>query len=59
MAGIGLYAPVASRAKLPMRTKVKDRIVSVVLILLFLGAIAGSAYFIIKVMTRWHAPGLG
>ncbi len=42
-----------------MRTKIKDRLVSVALILFFLILIAGSAYYIVKIMTRWRIPGLG
>jgi hypothetical protein len=43
----------------PMRTTIKDRIISAVLILLFLTVIAGSAYFVLKTMTHWRVEGLG
>jgi hypothetical protein len=42
-----------------MRRKTKDRIVSALLILLFLGVIGGSAYFIVRTMMHWNAKGLG
>jgi hypothetical protein len=42
-----------------MRTEIKDRIVNALLILFFLGAIGGSAYFIVRVMTHWNVKGLG
>ena len=42
-----------------MRTQIKDRLVSALLILFFISVIAGSAYFIVKVMTRWTVKGLG
>jgi hypothetical protein len=41
-----------------MRT-LKDRIVDLVLIVLFAGLIGGSAYFIYKVMITWRGKGLG
>jgi hypothetical protein len=42
-----------------MKTKLKDRLVDLLLIAVFLAVIAGSAYAIIKVMTRWTVKGLG
>jgi len=42
-----------------MRTQIKDRIVIALLILLFLGVMGGSAYFIIRTMMHWNAKGLG
>ena len=42
-----------------MRTQIKDRIVNALLILLFLGVIGGSAYFIVRTMMHWNAKGLG
>lgn len=42
-----------------MRTTIKDRIISIILILVFFSAIVGSGYFIFKVMTRWNIKGLG
>lgn len=42
-----------------MRSKTKERLMDVVLILVFMAIIAGSAYFIIKVMTHWKVKGLG
>jgi hypothetical protein len=42
-----------------MRTRIKDRLISALLIILFLAVMSGSAYFIIKVMTRWNVKGLG
>ena len=42
-----------------MRRRLKDRLVSILLIVLFIGAIAGSGYYIYKLMTRWSVEGLG
>jgi hypothetical protein len=42
-----------------MRTRLKDRLIDLLLIVLFMALIAGSAYFIIKVMTTWRVKGLG
>ncbi len=42
-----------------MKPKFKDRIVDVLLILLFLTVVSGCAYFILKLMTRWRIKGLG
>lgn len=42
-----------------MKAKLKDRVLDVLLILLFLTIIAGSAYLIFKIMTRWTVKGLG
>ncbi len=42
-----------------MRTRTKDRLISALLILLFLSLIGGSAYFIVRVMTHWNVKGLG
>jgi hypothetical protein len=42
-----------------MTTKLKDRIVNWLLILLFLAVIAGSAYGIVRIMTKWTVKGLG
>jgi hypothetical protein len=42
-----------------MQTRTKDRIVSVLLILLFLAAVGGSGYFIFRVMIHWNVKGLG
>ncbi len=42
-----------------MRTDIKDRIVSILLILLFIGVMGGSAYFIFKKMIHWNVKGLG
>jgi hypothetical protein len=42
-----------------MRSTIKDRLVSALLILLFLAIIAGSGYFVIKIMIRWNVEGLG
>jgi hypothetical protein len=42
-----------------MRTKAKDRIVNLLLILLFLAIVGGSAYFIFRTMTHWRIKGLG
>ncbi len=39
--------------------KLKDRLIDVSLVLLFLTIIAGCAYIIIKMMTRWSVEGLG
>jgi hypothetical protein len=43
---------------LQLRTK-KDRIVNLLLILLFLLIMGGSAYLIFKTMTHWNIKGLG
>jgi hypothetical protein len=42
-----------------MRTEIKDRIINAVLIVVFLLAIAGSGYFIVRVMMHWNLKGLG
>jgi hypothetical protein len=42
-----------------MSTRVKDRIINLLLILLFMGIIAGSGYVVFKMMTRWSVKGLG
>lgn len=42
-----------------MRTKTKDKIVNLLLILLFLGIMGASAYYIFKTMTQWRVKGLG
>jgi hypothetical protein len=42
-----------------MSTKLKDRLINAALILVFLGVVAGSAYGILKIMTRWPVKGLG
>jgi hypothetical protein len=42
-----------------MLTRFKDRLFNLLLIVLFLGAVAGSGYYIFKVMTRWSVEGLG
>lgn len=42
-----------------MRRKTKDRILNALLILMFLGIMGGSAYFIFKTMTHWRVKGLG
>jgi hypothetical protein len=41
-----------------LRTK-KDRIVDLLLLLLFLAIMGGAAYFIFKTMTHWNVKGLG
>lgn len=38
---------------------IKDRILNLVLLLLFLTAIAGTGYLILKIMTKWTVEGLG
>jgi hypothetical protein len=42
-----------------MRTPIKDRIVSVLLIVFFAAVIGASAYFIFKTMIHWNVRGLG
>jgi hypothetical protein len=42
-----------------MRRRLKDRIFNILLIVLFLGAIAGSGYYIYRTMTHWSVEGLG
>jgi hypothetical protein len=42
-----------------MKTKLKDRIGDVTLIVLFLAILAGSAYAIVRIMTKWSVKGLG
>jgi len=42
-----------------MRRKTKDRIVNVVLILLFLTLMGGFGYLIIRKMIHWNVDGLG
>ncbi len=42
-----------------MRTSIKDRLISALLIGLFLAVMGGSAYFIYKAMTHWNVQGLG
>jgi hypothetical protein len=42
-----------------MRTKIKDRIVSLLLILLFFAVMGGSAYYIYRTMVHWHVKVLG
>ncbi|MEI7732636.1 MAG: hypothetical protein WCO56_23900 [Verrucomicrobiota bacterium] len=42
-----------------MKNKFKDRVVDVMLILVFLAIIAGAAYAIIKTMTTWTIKELG
>jgi len=42
-----------------MRASIKDRLISAALIVLFLGLMAGSAYFIIRTMMHWNVKGLG
>ncbi len=42
-----------------MKNKFKDRLVDVLLVLLFLAVVSGCAYFILKIMTRWRIKGLG
>jgi hypothetical protein len=42
-----------------MRPKTKDRIIDWLLVLFFLLIVAGSGYFIIRVMTSWRVKGLG
>lgn len=42
-----------------MRTKFRDRIVDLLVILFFGFLIGGSAYLIFKIMTRWSVQGLG
>ena len=41
------------------RNKLKDRLVDLALVLLFLASLAGCVYVIIKIMTRWTVKGLG
>jgi hypothetical protein len=55
----GAWLDAAARYRAAMRTKTKDRIVNLVLILLFLGIMGGSAYYILKTMTHWRVKGLG
>ncbi len=42
-----------------MRTSLKDRLVSILLIVVFLAVMVGSAYYIYKVMIHWNVKGLG
>ncbi len=42
-----------------MKTKFKDRLGDLLLILLFLGIVVGCAYFIMKTMVTWKTKGLG
>jgi hypothetical protein len=42
-----------------MKAKLKDRIGDVVLVLLFVAILAGTAYAIVKIMTKWTIKGLG
>jgi len=42
-----------------MKTRLKDRIVDALLILLFVAIVAGCACLIFKTMTRWTIKGLG
>ena len=42
-----------------MKTRLKDRIVDAILILLFAAIVAGCAWLIFKTMTRWTIKGLG
>jgi len=42
-----------------MRSKLKDRIVDLLLVLLFGTLIGGSAYLIFKIMIKWSVEGLG
>ena len=42
-----------------MKNKWRDRLGDLALILLFLSILAGSAYAIVKIMTRWSVKGLG
>jgi hypothetical protein len=54
-----IVGPGSLKLNSAMRRQVKDRLVSALLILLFLAVMGGSAYFIIRVMTHWNAKGLG
>jgi hypothetical protein len=54
-----MVGPGSLKLNSAMRRQVKDRLVSALLILLFLAVMGGSAYFIIRVMTHWNAKGLG
>jgi hypothetical protein len=42
-----------------MRTKLKDRLINLLLIVLFVGVMGGAAFYIVKVMTHWNVKGLG
>ncbi len=42
-----------------MKPKLKDRLGDVVLIIIFLAILAGSAYAVVKIMTKWSIKGLG
>lgn len=42
-----------------MQSKFKDRLVDVLIILVFLAIIAGTAYAIIRTMTTWTIKELG
>jgi hypothetical protein len=42
-----------------MRATLKERIVNGILILFFLGLIAGCGWLVIRIMTRWNVEGLG
>ena len=42
-----------------MRSKLKDRVVDLLVFLFFLTLIVGSGYLIFKIMTRWSVKGLG
>ncbi len=42
-----------------MKSRWKDRLVDLALILVFLAVVAGSAYWIIKIVKTWRVKGLG
>jgi hypothetical protein len=42
-----------------MRTATKDRVINILLVLLFLAVMGGSGYFIVKKMIHWNVKGLG
>lgn len=42
-----------------MKQKFKDRLTDWAVILFFLLFLAGTTYYIIKIMTRWKVKGLG
>ncbi len=42
-----------------MKPKLKDRLGDVLLIVVFVAVLAGSAYAIIRTMTKWSIKGLG
>jgi hypothetical protein len=42
-----------------MRTRTKDRLINLLLILFFVGIMAGSGYYIVRIMMHWSIKGLG